>query len=174
MAGARGSQASAESDRVVIGGGARIGREKLERGGQLRAAPDVSDHQRRPIVPLRVNDDGRCAEDAIESGFRAADVADVLDGEFVRAARRFPNQTEIRQVIPFARQPGADPQGTAAPEQPFPRKGRVHGLPKLTLGTCLASAGAWKSGYSLKPNIFAVMLAGNCRRDVLYFCTASL
>ena len=40
-------------------------------------------------------------------------------------------------------------------------------LPKLTLGTCFASAGAWKKGYSLKLNIFAVRFAGNWRRDVL-------
>src|SRR5262245_11889193 len=118
--------------------------------------------------------DGRRSEDASGSRLRASDVADVLDGYFVRAAGRFPNEPEVRQVIPFARPPGARPQGTAAPEQPFPRKRMVHGLPKLTLGTCFASAGAWNSGYSLKPNIFAVMLAGNWRRAVLYFWTVSL
>ena len=31
---------------------------------------------------------------------------------------------------------------------------------KLTFGTCLASAGASKNGYSLKPNTFAVRFAG--------------
>ena len=59
----------------------------------------------------------------------------------------------------------------AAPEQPFPwqqnlgtsrRSAYEVGLPKLTLGTCFASAGAWKNGYSLKPNIFAVRFDGNC------------
>jgi hypothetical protein len=45
------------------------------------------------------------------------------------------------------------------------------GLGKVTLGTVFASGGAWKNGYSLNPNTFAVTLAGNCRRDVLYSCT---
>src|SRR4029453_9205112 len=36
-----------------------------------------------------------------------------------------------------------------------------------TFGTFFASGGASNSLYSLKPNIFAVTLAGNCRRDVL-------
>ena len=34
--------------------------------------------------------------------------------------------------------------------------------------------GASKYGYSLKPNILAVMFDGNCRRSVLYACTRSL
>ena len=35
------------------------------------------------------------------------------------------------------------------------------GFAKLTFGTCLASGGAWKNGYSLKPNTLAVRFAGN-------------
>ena len=32
---------------------------------------------------------------------------------------------------------------------------------KLTFGACFASGGAWKNGYSLNPNTFAVRFAGN-------------
>src|SRR5688572_23607867 len=42
------------------------------------------------------------------------------------------------------------------------------GLPKSTRGTFWASGGALNSGYSLKPKMPAVTLAGNWRRAVLY------
>jgi hypothetical protein len=48
------------------------------------------------------------------------------------------------------------------------------GRPKSTLGATLAVSGAWKSGYSSKLKIDAVMFAGNERRDVLYCWTRSL
>jgi len=43
------------------------------------------------------------------------------------------------------------------------------GFWKLTFGTCVASGGAWKNGYSLNPNTFAVRLAGKLlRRGVVF------
>ena len=54
------------------------------------------------------------------------------------------------------------------------RRAGLRRLLKFTLGTCVASGGAWKNGCSLKPNIFAVTLAGNCFVAVLYSWTRSL
>ena len=49
----------------------------------------------------------------------------------------------------------------------------VHFL-KSTLGSAFASAGTWKYGYSLNPNILAVTLEGNWRRSVSNSRTLSL
>ena len=75
------------------------------------------------------------------------------------------NQPEVGEHVPLAAQRRRETPGTAAPQQPFPRqrdcpRPSTTASPKLTFGTCLASAGASKNGYSLKPNIFAVTLAG--------------
>ena len=64
--------------------------------------------------------------------------------------------------------------GRAGAQGLLPAGARVGHFLKSTLGTALASGGAWKYGYSLKPNIFAVMFAGNCRRIVSYSRTRSL
>src|SRR5262245_33545266 len=159
---------------VEVDGGTRIGREQLEERGELRAAADVGDDERRTVVALRVHDDRRGAEHTIETRFGAADLADVLQRDLGGARARRAHEPKVRQEIVLARQMGMEPLGTTAPQQPFPGQRRVHDFEKLTLGTCFASGGAWNRGYSLKPNSFAVRFEGNCRRDTLYFCTASL
>ena len=122
----------------------------------------------------------RCADEPIEARFDPDDLADVVEDELVEFVAGSPHETEVRQRVAFAAQTRAKPQGTAAPQQPFPGKRNVRhepayeGLGKVTFGTVFASGGAWKNGYSLNPNTFAVTLAGNCRRDVLYAWTFSL
>ncbi len=153
---------------------ARIRSHQFEHRRQLPSAADVGDDERRPAVVFGVHDHCRCAENAIEPGFRSADFTDVLQRYFVGAAVRFADQPEIGQVVAVAGESCVKPIGTAAPQQPFPWQRSVHDLLKLTFGTCFASAGAWNSGYSLNPKTFAVMFAGNWRRSVLYFCTDSL
>ena len=48
------------------------------------------------------------------------------------------------------------------------------GVLKFTRGAFSAPAAAWKKGYSVKPDMFAIALAGNERTLALYACTRSL
>src|SRR6185369_13285518 len=77
-----------------------------------------------------------------------------------------------QQTLPFRQLHGSALRAVSV-RLPAPAQAPV-GLLKFTFGTVLASGGAWKNGYSLKPNTFAVRFAGNCRRDVLYSWTRSL
>ena len=124
---------------------------------------------------------GRDAEDAFERRLGPVDLADVGGRKLVDARPGDAHHPHVGEHVALAVQvePRQQRRGAAAPQQPLPRQrdwSRSYdaGFPKLTFGTCFASGGASKNGYSLKPNSFAVMFAGNCRRAVLYSCTRSL
>src|SRR5437899_13026892 len=121
-----------------------------------------------------MNDERRCAEQSIERRLIAADLADVAEDDFDRARARDSDEPEVGEHVARAGE-RARTSRTPAPQHALPRQRNVHdGLVKVTFGACLASGGAWKYGYSLKPNTFAVTFAGNCRRAALYSCTRSL
>jgi hypothetical protein len=121
---------------------AGVSGEQLEDGGELSAAADIGDDEWRPIVALGLRNHGRRAEDSIQARLGPADVTDVLERDLVSAAARLPDEPEVGEVVALAREPWTGPQGSTVPQQPLPRQQADHGLPKLTFGTCLASAGA--------------------------------
>src|SRR5215470_5891173 len=96
---------------------ARITRQELEYRRELRAAPDVGDDKRRTIVAPGIHDDSGPAEHAIERRLGASDLADVLQGDFIPATVRLAHEPEVGQKVAIAREAGAKPDGTAAPEQ---------------------------------------------------------
>ena len=103
------------------------------------------------------------------------DFADVVQRELLEVASGAADEAQIGEEVALAAKAASDPERSAAPQRPFPGFGMdQEGFEKLTFGTCFASGGAWKYGYSLKPKILAVRFAGNCRRDVSYSCTFSL
>ena len=113
----------------------------------------------------------------------SVDFGDVVERELAAPDCVDPQQSEVREQVSLAAKKASEVPWTPTPEQPLPRQQhlsghgalrQVVGLPKFTFGTCLASAGAWKNGYSLKPNILAVRFDGNWPRDVLYAWTTSL
>src|SRR6185436_10680569 len=115
------------------------------------------------------------AQERLEPRLAPADLGDVGQEQLVDEIAVLAHETEVGEEVFLARERGE--RRAAAPEQPLPRQRNLHGGQvslKLTFGTCLASAGAWKNGYSLNPNNFAVRLAGNWRRPVSYSCTRSL
>ena len=115
----------------------------------------------RRAAPARVHDDGGSAEHAVGGRLGPLNVADIVERDFLDACAGHAEQTEVGEHVPLAGDPRRQPPWAAAPEQPFPRQQAVHDdFLKSTFGTCLASGGTSKKGYSLKPNIFAVTLAG--------------
>jgi hypothetical protein len=62
---------------------ARIRGHQRDERGQLRAAADIAEDDGGPSGIVGMNVDGREAEDALKSGLRAVDVADVIERELV-------------------------------------------------------------------------------------------
>src|SRR5262249_38315189 len=101
--------------------------------------------------------------------------ADIVKRDFADRPSVGSNEAEVGEEISFAAKAANEPERTAAPQRPFPGfRLDQEGFEKLTLGTCFASGGAWKYGYSWNPNRVAGRFAGNCRREVSYPCTFSL
>ena len=126
-----------------------------------------------------MHDDRGPAEQAVDRRFRAVNLSDVVERQLGDRAAGDAEESKVGQQVALAGKAASELPWPAAPEQPFPWQQDVgrHGtycFPKLTFGTVFASGGAWKKGYSLKPNIFAVMFEGNWPRFVLYAWIASL
>ena len=145
----------------------RIPGEELDERRELRAVPDVVERHRRAPRVASVHDDGRRADQPVEARSPVLDFTDVLQRDFRHASAARREHAEVGQRVGDSRRH----ERTRLPQDSFPRQRRVHGRQgcvKVTFGTCCASGGASKNGYSLKPKRRAVTLAGNCRRDVLY------
>ena len=163
------------ADRVCVQRLMRFAGEQLEHRGELGAAADVAKHERRPAVSRARTMSVEVPSRRSSQRPRRLDVADVVDGKLVFPAVRDAHQPEVGQAVAACAAAAGNGRSTAA----VPRAAEIprpvaHRVLKLTFGTCLASAGASKNGYSLKPNAFAVRFPGNCRREVLYSCTRSL
>ena len=166
------------ADRVGIARRARVAGEQLEQRGQLRAAAHGRQDERRRAAAGAGARRGWTCRGGGRAATRCAERRRCRGARAPRRARR--STRSRRKSVSRYRSPairGESRMGgcsrAAVPTAAGRSTGRL-GLLKLTFGTCLASGGASKNGYSLKPNIFAVRFAGNCRRAVLYSCTRSL
>jgi len=113
------------------------------------------------------------------------DLSDIVERQLGDRVAGDAQESKVGQQVALAGKAASEVPWPAAPEEPFPWQQHVstptrlprwgsrawshgaYGFPKLTFGTVFASGGAWKKGYSLKPNIFAVMFDGNWPRFVL-------
>ena len=97
-----------------------------------------------------VHDDGRRADQPVEARSLVLDFTDVLQRDFRHASAARREHAEVGQRVGDSRRH----ERTRLPQDSFPRQRRVHGRQgcvKVTFGTCCASGGASKNGYSLKP-----------------------
>ena len=102
---------------------ARVAGQPFEQRRELRTASDATKHDGRAAAGARMNDERREAEQAIRLGL--LNLADVAQQQLVDLGASHSHESEIGQDVAFARQ---QPKGgAAAPQQPLPGQGDIHG-----------------------------------------------
>ena len=123
--------------RLGVARRARVAGEELEQRGELLAAADRGEDERRRRRPW--NDEGRRAQDPIEPRLGAANVADVVEREFVRVIALEAHEPEVGEEIPFARTPPCGPPRAGRSTAAVPT-GSCTGSTELSAFGCQLSA----------------------------------